>query len=159
MQISRRTHFSFYLSIPVPCLPVDYEISRYVSRTVVSNLVCGQQTGFVRVKSRCNKYIFVVHLATREREEERGRQRGRKRRKGTRNLVFVARSLEQVLREIMQKAAFFTFYMGEHDHLQASLSRIGRASAQQRIGDEWMRDRRSQSWGSHFYGSIDLETS
>lgn len=52
-----------------------------------SNLVCGQQTGFVRMKSRCNKYICVVHLATqRGNEPEREGER-----KGTRNLVFVAR--------------------------------------------------------------------
>lgn len=116
-----------------------------------SNLVCGQQTGVVRMKSRCNKCICVVHLVTRARGGGGGKDReGGREERGRETWFSWHEALEQVLREIMQKAAFFTFYMGEHDHLQASLSRIGRASAQQRIGDEWMRDRKSQSTASIF---------
>lgn len=40
-----------------------------------SNLVCGQQTGVVRMKSRCNKCIYVVHLVTRARGGGGGKDR------------------------------------------------------------------------------------
>lgn len=58
----------------------------------------------------CNGYFRVVHSrATRGTREKTEGERG------NRETWFPWDvSQEQVLREIMQKAAFFTFYMGEH---------------------------------------------
>ena len=84
-------------------------------------------------ESRCNKYFSPIPYdpwnqstapGKREKiEKERERERERERRE---TWFPWHRTREQVLREIMQTAAFFTFYMDEHDHLQASLSCIGR---------------------------------
>lgn len=97
MQISRTTRTSPFI-YPSPFRV--YRLTRKFHGTFRgqwSNLVCGRQTGFVRgLKSRCNKCIRVVHLATTRGRGggggERKTEREGEKKRETRNLVFVARS-------------------------------------------------------------------